>query len=215
MTIVHGAPLSPFVRKVLITLEYKGVDYENNPVIPGAGDAAFQAISPLGKVPVFEDEYLTVPDSSVICNYLDERYPQPSIYPSSPVEKARALWFEEYADTKLVELLGGGLFFELLVAPKLLGRATDDKKVKQTLKALPRFLGYLESQVQKNNFIIAGQFTIADITVTSMFINAQYAGYSVDTHYWPKLAAYLEFVKEQHVFKHRLDEEQEMFKGLL
>lgn len=47
----HGVPLSPFVRKVLFTLEYKKLDFEINPVFPGSDDAAFREISPLGKIP--------------------------------------------------------------------------------------------------------------------------------------------------------------------
>jgi glutathione S-transferase len=70
---IYGVPLSPFVRKALLALEYKGLDYENEPTFPGDESPAFRAISPLGKIPVLEHDGFTVPDTSVICRYLDRR----------------------------------------------------------------------------------------------------------------------------------------------
>ena len=61
---IHGHPLSPFVRKALLVLEFKGVDYELNVVMPGAPDPTFRAISPLGKIPVLEHDGFTVPDTT-------------------------------------------------------------------------------------------------------------------------------------------------------
>lgn len=210
MNKVHGVEISPFVRKVLLTLEYKGVDYEHITVIPGSGGPDFLKKSPLGKIPLFEDEYITVPDSSIICQYLDEKYPNPTIYPSSPASRARARWFEEFSDSKLIELLGGGLFFELLVAPRLMGRPTDWKKVAETKRVLPRYLGYLEKEVRPNDFLVDNTFSIADMSVAAMFVNARYAGYEVDKTLWPRLAAYLALVWDFPVFRQRLEKEKPM-----
>ena len=113
MTTVYGIPISPFVRKVLYVLEHNGVEYNVEPVTPMELPDDFHQLSPLGKIPAFSDADLNISDSSVICRYLDAKYGEPadqSLFPSGLVERARAEWFEEYADTKLVELMGG-LFF--------------------------------------------------------------------------------------------------------
>src|SRR5262245_55656969 len=98
---VYGVPLSPFVRKVLLLLEFKGIAYENELVMPFSRDPNFLSKSPLAKIPAYEDEYVTLCDSTVICQYLDDKYPQSPLYPRNRVEKARALWFEEYSDSQV------------------------------------------------------------------------------------------------------------------
>jgi len=112
MPTVHGVLLSPLVRKVPILLECKGGEYDLNPVIPIVPPPQSKAKSALGKVPCYEDDDIVAPDSSVICQYLEETHLAPAMYPSTATERARARWYEEYADTKLIEVLGGPLFFE-------------------------------------------------------------------------------------------------------
>ena len=63
---LHGVSLSPFVRKVRAVLALKSIDYELVTVLPGAMDAAFLAKSPLSKIPVWEEDGFTLPDSTVI-----------------------------------------------------------------------------------------------------------------------------------------------------
>ena len=104
--ILHGVSLSPFVRKTRVALTIKSIDYELRNVMPGAMDPEFLAKSPLSKVPVWEEEDgWTLPDSSVICSYLERTNPKPALYPSDPREYASALFWEEYADTRLVDVL--------------------------------------------------------------------------------------------------------------
>ena len=53
---VHGVGASPFVRKVRVALAEKGLDYELEPVLPFGASAEFKKISPLGKIPVLQEE---------------------------------------------------------------------------------------------------------------------------------------------------------------
>ncbi len=103
MATVYGVSASPFVRKLRVFLDEKGIDYETKPVFPGTDDESFRAISPLGKVPAYRDEEVAISDSSVICAYLEKKHPEPPLYPTAGADYARALWFEEYADTAVVE----------------------------------------------------------------------------------------------------------------
>jgi len=63
------------VRKVLACLELKGLAYQIDPITPFFGDDRFAELSPLRRVPVFIDDQVTLADSSVIAQYLEERYP--------------------------------------------------------------------------------------------------------------------------------------------
>lgn len=195
---VYGARVSPFVRKVLTVLELKALAYEQVDVFPGMTSPDYLKISPLGKIPGFEDDGLAVSDSTVICEYLEERYPTVATLPASPVERARARWLEEYADTKVVELCGG-IFFERVLKPMFFKQPTDDAKVQKNIdELLPPVQDYLESQLPKAGFLF-GDFGRVDISVVGPFINASYADYVVDATRWPTLAAYVERVKQQPV----------------
>src|SRR6476620_6515428 len=76
---IIGGPVSPYVRKVLAACEIKGVPYRLDPIVPFFGDDRFSEISPLRRIPVLIDEEVTLCDSSVICQYLDEKYPSPPL----------------------------------------------------------------------------------------------------------------------------------------
>jgi glutathione S-transferase len=188
---IYGTPLSPFVRKAMLALEYKGLEYSNEPTFPGDPSPKFQAISPLGKIPVLEHDGFTIPDTSVICRYLDRIAPQQSLYPSDPREEARACWLEEYADTRLVENCAG-VFQERLLKPKLLKQPTDEKRLAGILdNALPECLAYLESVVPDSGYLVGDRLSIADLAVVTCFIQAQYGDYDVDGASYPKLRRYL------------------------
>ncbi len=194
MTIkVHGHPLSPFVRKVLLTLEIKGIPYENIPVFPGDPSPAFRAISPLGKIPVLQHDDFTTADSSVICRYLERVFPDKPIYPADPKVEARALWVEEYADTKAIENCAG-LFQQRFLFPKMMGKPTDQAVVDDILKnGMPSVLDYLESIAPEGGgYFVGGALSIADIAVTTCFLQAQYGDFAVDAKQYPKLGRYLE-----------------------
>lgn len=208
---VHGARVSPFVRKVLTVLELKGLPYEWIHAAPFNQKPEFFAISPLGKIPAFEDGALRISDSTVICEYLEEQYPQVPTLPQTPIERARARWLEEYADTRMMELCGPALFFERVIKPKVLKQETDTAKVDATITLhLPPVLDYLESQMPASGFLF-GEFGRADISVAGPLIIAEYAHYTIDTDRWPKLAAFLTRVKAISTVAKLLEVEASLF----
>lgn len=214
MNKVYGAILSPFVRKVLMTLEYKGAAYTVEMVLPFQNDPAYARISPLRKIPGFQDEYVTVSDSTVICDYLDHKYPQPPLYPNNAAERARALWFEEYADTRLQEHLGPGIFFERMVAPGMFKRPPDEDKIRRNMEAMPPHLDYLERELRAAGYLVGAELSIADLSVPSVFLNAHYAEYEVDARRWPKLAAYLKRMWEHPLYVARIEQEKKVLAAL-
>lgn len=217
MPTVHGVPLSPFVRKVLVGLIEKGQSYDVNPVVPfpPANDAPeFRAMSPLGKVPAYEDGDFAISDSSVILDYLERKQPNPPLYPSSPEENARTKWFEELADSKLAEGIGP-VFFQRIVGPKMMNQPTDQAVVDNALNVLiPPLFDYLEGQLGDADYLVAGRFGVADIAVGSMLRQFQIAGEAVDGGRWPKLAAYCERVLSRPSFKACADEENKIAQSM-
>ena len=213
MPTVHGIPLSPFVRKVRVALLEKGVAHDVNPVvpIPPANDAPeFRAVSPLGKIPAYQDGDFAISDSSVILNYLDAAEPNPKLIPDDPKARARALWFEELADSRLAEGVGP-VFFQRIVNPKIMNQPTDEAAVQTALtETLPPVFEYLEGQLQDEEALVGGRFSIADVAVGSMLRQFQMAGESVDAAKYPKLAAYAERVLARPSFKTAAEEENQI-----
>src|SRR5262249_42301714 len=97
-------PLSLFTAKVRIALDEKGLAYELVSV-PFGRAQGYQpkhpdvvAINPKGQVPVLVDEGLALFDSTVILEYLEDRYPMPALYPKDVVERARCRQLEAASD---------------------------------------------------------------------------------------------------------------------
>jgi glutathione S-transferase len=197
---IIGSYLSPYVRKVLVALEFKELAYEIDPIVPFMGDARFGELSPLRRVPVFQDERVTLADSSVICQYLEDAHPAPALYPADIVARAQARWYEEYADTRLADLLIWGLFNEALIAPAVWGRAPDLGKVARVRDVeLPVALAYLEQRLPAEGFLF-GALSIAEVSLAAYFRSAALARYRVDPQRFPRTAGYVDRVLALDVF---------------
>lgn len=213
-TVLTGISLSPYVRKVSCALRLKGMDYQHIPMAPTAESKTpeFLAKSPLGKIPLLEHDGLAIPDSSVICQYLDQLNPTPALYPSAAADRARALWLEEYADTRLAQVFAGGIFFEQVVKPKFFGQETDAAVVKDALEnGVPEVCSYLEKTVPENDFLFGTSLSLADIAIASQYLNATYAKFQIDADRWPKAAAYLQRVIATPVMQQALADDQAVF----
>ena len=210
MTTVYGIPLSPFARKVILALETKGIEYTVNPVTPMDKPEGFEKISPLGKIPAIKDDMVTLADSSVICDYLEQRYPEISIYPEGLLERTQTRWLEEYADTAVIGV-AGPIFFERIVKTKLMGQEADEARVQEVIsEEMPKVYGYLNNQLGDTGFLVGDSLTVADFSVGSSLINAMYAGVDVDAAQWPKLAAYKERLFATELFSNRLAADKAM-----
>jgi glutathione S-transferase len=210
--IVYGGSISPFVRKVRVVMAEKGIEYTLEQVNPFTPPPDFLSISPLKRIPVLRDtdqpEPNTLPDSSIICDYLEHKYPKPALYPSDAFERARALWYEEYCDSVVAQNVGGGLFFERIVKKMMRGQ-TDEAVCQRTLtEKLPPLFDHLEHEVDGKEYLAGGAFSIADISVGTMFVNFDHAGEKLDVARWPKLSAYVARIHARPSFKTLLDEER-------
>ena len=84
------APRCPYCARVRIVLDEKGVSYEAVVVDLADRPAWLFELNPVGKVPVLESADWALPESAVINEYLEERYPEPPLLPVDPVERAAA-----------------------------------------------------------------------------------------------------------------------------
>jgi glutathione S-transferase len=193
---VHGVHGSPFVRKVLIALDFKAVAYEIVPQMPFSGDQEYRKLNPLGKVPTLVDGDLTLGDSKVICRYIEASHPEPPLYPRDIKDRAMADWYEDLCGGPIAEL-AAGIFFQRFMRPFAFKQEPDEELVSKIIeKRLPPMLDYLEKRIPHAGFLF-GDFGMADLAIVSPFINAGYARYEVDDVKWPALAGLITRVKAQ------------------
>ena len=188
---IIGSFVSPYVRKVLACLELKGLGYQVDPITPFFGNDQFERLSPLRRIPVLIDGDVTLCDSSVICAYLDEAYPQRPLLPSVPKDRARARWLEEYADSRLGDIFIWALFYQRVVRPAVWGEPADEERIAKAVNEdAPKALDYLEGELPADGYLF-GEVGVADIAIASFFRNADYAGFTVDAGRWPKTARFV------------------------
>src|SRR3954464_13313025 len=151
---IIGSFVSPYVRKVLACMNLKGLAYEVDPITPFYGNDEFERLSPLRRIPVFVDGDFHVSDSSVICAYLDEAYPRRPLFPAEPKDRARARWFEEFADTRLGDVFIWGLFYPKVVPQLVGGDPGDQEGIERTLeKDIPAAVDYLERELPDSGYL--------------------------------------------------------------
>ncbi|MDO8290109.1 MAG: glutathione S-transferase family protein [Parvibaculum sp.] len=214
--IVYGASLSPFVRKTRVFLAEKGLAYTLEQVNIFPPPDWFKEISPLGRIPVLKDDATgaTLPDSSVICAYLEKTNPTPALYPAKPLSYARALWLEEYADSELAGNIGMGMFRPVVVN-KLMGKESDRAAAEKTLtEKLPRYFDYLNKEIGAKEYLVDDTFSIADIAVATQFANFNHTGFKLDAGAYPNLDRYVKAIHARPSFAACIAEESKMISKL-
>lgn len=197
-----GNPVSPYVRKILAICAVKGIEVAIDPITPFRGDERFSEISPLRRIPVWIEGDVTLCDSSIIAQYIEETRPEPSVLPASATDRARARWIEEYADTRLFDVLGWKLFFQLAIKPRILKEESDRAAVEKAKAVeIPETFDYLETVMPEEGFLFGSEAGLADFSLAPAFLNARVVGTEVDAARWPKLAAWLGRVEEDTPMK--------------
>jgi len=206
---IYGALLSPFVRKVRCVLAEKQVAYELVATNPFDKSGDFLKRSPLGRIPALEDEQgRSLADSTVIAEYLEERFPEPPLFPRDPYDRARVRWFDEYADGGMAPSLTAKVFFQRVISAKLIKGGCDEGVVQAGLKELPTFLGYLERELGGHRYLVAETFTLADVSVACQLVNLRHAGVEVDATQFPAVAAWFERTVERPTLKALVDQDR-------
>jgi len=85
---LYDADRCPYCARTRIALAEKGVEYETVVIDLDDRPSWIYEKNPLGRVPVLEDEAFLLPESAVINEYLEERYPEPALWPADAAERA-------------------------------------------------------------------------------------------------------------------------------
>lgn len=189
--IVFGSTLSPYVRKCVVFGHEKGLSLDIQAAGLGRGGPEFEAASPFRKIPALQDGDFTISDSSAIVAYLDAKYPDPNLIPDEPCARARAIWFDEMADT-LMNAAGSVIFGNRFVLPRVLKQPCDHQAAEAAERdQLPPLVEYLESVIPDSGFLVEDRLTLADIAIASPFATLCCIDVTVDAKRYPRTAAYV------------------------
>jgi glutathione S-transferase len=162
---LYDFPMSPRARKVRIALAEKGLPYEKVTVDITKGDQKkpeFLAINPNGKVPALQDDGTSIYESSIIMEYLNDKYPNPPLLPTDPGQRARARVLLHYGDNPFdsaCATIVGEVFFK----PK---GQSDQNVITKAKQDLTSCFERLEKELGNNDYL-AGTFSLADISFAS------------------------------------------------
>jgi RNA polymerase-associated protein len=106
MMILYSGTSCPFSQRCRIVLHEKGMDFDIKDVDLQDKSDEIAAMNPYGRVPILVERDLTLYESNIINEYIDERFPHPQLMPADPVMRARARLFLHNFESDLFSPLG-------------------------------------------------------------------------------------------------------------
>ncbi|MBY0275767.1 glutathione S-transferase family protein [Candidatus Binatia bacterium] len=187
---------SPYARKVRIALYEKGVPFERERALHGdCNRTDFIDVNPRAEVPALVDGDFSLYDSTVICEYLEDRYPEPSLYPADPRRRAKCRLIEDIADTQLDAALYAVTVIEF-------GRNERHPEIRAAAaRDVSRIFDELEHQLGTSDFFCE-TYSLADIAVVPHAVVASFLGFAPDGQRHRGLAAWLARVQERPAVVH-------------
>ncbi|WP_262029365.1 glutathione S-transferase family protein [Microvirga sp. Mcv34] len=185
---LYSGPVSLFSRKVEIALHEKGLPFEQI-LVPFTQTRGYSprnpdvlAINPKGQVPVLVDGDLSLYDSTVILEYLDEAHPDPALYPKSPQERARCRLFDVFGDEVMLAPLRS-LMHRTEPKPADSGRwDAQEAKAREAEPILAGHFAEIDRALQDRDYL-CGAFSAADIAVfMAVFWTRRLGGPSLKGH---------------------------------
>jgi glutathione S-transferase/RNA polymerase-associated protein len=195
MLTLYGVAISPYVRKVKIALWEKGIPFESRVADPFLGilPDTFVAASPRLEVPVLVDDDLSIFDSTIILEYLEDAYPNPPLRPAAPADRARARMLEEIADTQLeaaIWALGEIRFFKRAVG------AQAEHLTAAAQSAIGRHFDRLERELASRPYLSGLAFGTGDLALVPPVTAAAFFGMGPGSGH-PRLSDWLRRMQER------------------
>ena len=152
-----GSHNSNYHNKVRLALLEKGVQFEEDPSCSPSQKDEWLARSPMGKVPIVElDGGRRIAESEVICEYLEEAYPQKPLLPKDPYERAKVRELITFIELHL-ELVGRRLYGQVFF-----GKSSSDEVKQAVEKDLAKGIRGFKALVRFDPYIAGKDFTLAD-----------------------------------------------------
>jgi glutathione S-transferase len=182
---------SPYARKVRIALYEKGIPFERVRALHGdCNRTDFLHVNPRAEVPALVDGDFAIYDSTIICEYIEDRYPEPRLYPTDVRLRAKCRFVEDLADTQLDAAMYAITLIEF-------GRRETHPAMHEAARRdMERLYDELE-HVLGNAEYFCRAYSIADIAVAPHIAAAGFLGFALDPSRHPNLLAWLDRVQQR------------------
>ncbi len=207
MPVLYHLWLQPFSRKVRLALSEKRIPFELKLEKVWERRNDFLMMNPAGDVPVFvDDDGTTLCSSYVICEYLEENYPDVNLLGRTPTERAETrrlvAWFDFKFNREVTEnLLGEKMMKRYLQAGQPNGAA-----IRAGLANIHYHLDYISFLAERRQWLSGERFSLADVTAAAHLSALDYIGdVPWDAH--PSAKAWYARVKSRPAFRPLLDED--------
>ena len=162
--VIHSIPGSPFGRAVLLALEEKGCDYRFALVPPGSlRQPEHQARHPFSRIPVLEHGAFRLYETQAILRYLDRVAPEPALTPVDPQRAAVMDQMMNVNDWYLFQGVSNVIGFERVVAPRLMGRPTDEAAIAATMPRAQAVFAALADHLADQPYFAGDAISLADL----------------------------------------------------
>ena len=186
MITLYDADRCPYCARVRIALAEKGIEYETIEIDLDDRPAWIYEKNPLGRVPVLEEDTFVLAESAVIDEYLDDRYPEPPLWPADPANRAlgRLLVFR----------------FDGLSKPYYAVRRAEDG----ARERLDAALATLDAVLHEHKFLSGREFGLADVAYVPWILRAR-DRMEVDLERFPALAEWVGRLEQRSSIAAELD----------
>ncbi len=174
MARLYHVPLSPFCRKIRLSLAEKKIEVELVEERYWEADPDFLRRNPAGKVPVIRLDGKMMSESSAICEYLEETRPNPPLMPSDPDGRYEVRRIISWFDDKFHSEVTSKLLYER-VNKKVTGEGyPDSKNVKAGAKAIKFHLDYMTWLLDHRRWLAGDQMSLADFAAAAHLSSLDY-----------------------------------------
>ncbi len=199
-TRLYHVPLSPFCRKVRLTLAEKRIEVELIEERYWEKAQAFLMRNPAGKVPVLKHDGRTLSESQAICEYLDEVAPTPPLMPADPLGRYEARRLCAWFDDKFHAEVTSKLLYER-VNKKITGEGFPDSgNVKSGARAIRYHMDYLSWLLDQRRWLAGDAMTLADFSAAAHLSSLDYIS-DVDWTRWPVVKDWYAKIKSRPAFR--------------
>ena len=167
-------PLSPFCRKVRLSLAEKKIEVELVEERYWEKTSEFLRRNPAGKVPILRLDGKTLTESAAICEYVEERYPNPALMPTDAEGRYEVRRLVTWFDDKFHNEVTSKLLYER-VNKKITGEGyPDSANVKAGAKAIKYHLDYMGWLLDMRRWLAGDNMTLADFAAAAHLSSLDY-----------------------------------------
>lgn len=200
VTRLYHVPLSPFCRKVRLTLAEKRVEVELVEERYWERAPEFLRRNPAGKVPVMRHEGHFLSESQAICEFIDETVAEPPLMPRSPAARHEVRRLCAWFDDKFHTDVTSKLLYER-VNKKIMGQGYPDSRAVRTGSQRIRYhMDYMTWLLDQRRWLAGDSMTLADFAAAAHLSSLDYIA-DVDWLRWPVVKDWYAKIKSRPAFR--------------